>query len=121
MTKYDDLYLARKYVMKEENAKRRGIPFKLTFQSYKNLMRAKKCYYTGIELSDVEGAADQRTIDRINANKGYEKGNVVACCHAFNQLKAKMEHDGSIFLPNFQKAVGKMFKTVNTRSKSHIN
>lgn len=118
MTKYNDAYLARKYLMKEESSKRRGIAFNLSFVSYKNLMRAKKCYYTGIELSDVEGAADQRTIDRINPNKPYEKGNVVACCHAFNQLKSKMEYDGAIFLPSFQKAVVKMFKTVNKAGES---
>lgn len=113
----DDVQLARKYLNKVENARSRGIPFKLTFTSYKNLMRAKKCFYTGIDLSDVEGAADQRTIDRINANKGYEAGNVVACCKGFNNLKGLMEKDGSIFLPNFQKAVGKMFKTVNKKGE----
>lgn len=112
----DDVQLARKYLRKVENAKERGIPFKLTFVAYKNIMRAKKCFYTGIELSEVENAGDQRTIDRVNPNKGYEKGNVVACCKAMNNMKAAMEHDGSIFLPNFQKAIGKMFKEVNKRS-----
>lgn len=113
----DDVQLARKYLNKVQNAQQRGIPFKLTFTAYKNLMRAKKCFYTGVELTDNEGAADQKTIDRVNATRGYERGNVVACCHAFNQLKGKMEYDDAIFLPTFQKAVGKMFKTVNTRGK----
>ena len=112
----EDTIIARKYLSKLENAKARGIEFKLTFIAYKNLVRSKKCFYTGIDLSEVEGAADQRTIDRINPNKGYVSGNVVACCKAMNHMKAVMEKDGSIFLPNFQKAVGKMFKEVNKRS-----
>ena len=112
----DDTVIARKYLSKLENSKTRGIEFKLSFIAYKNLIRAKKCFYTGIDISDVEGAGDQRTIDRVNPNKGYVTGNVVACCKAMNQMKASMEKDGSIFLPNFQKAVGKMFKEVNKRS-----
>lgn len=109
----DDVKLAGKFITKASNARQRGIPFTLSFQGYKNLMRAKKCFYTGITLSDVDGAPDQRTIDRINANRPYEAGNVVACCKAFNGLKGQMERDGSIYLPNFQKAIGKMFKAVN--------
>lgn len=112
----EDTIVARKYLQKLENSKSRGIEFKLTFMAYKNLLRSKKCFYTGIALSDVEGAGDQRTIDRVNPNKGYVSGNVVACCKAMNQMKGVMERDGSIFLPNFQKAVGKMFKEVNKRS-----
>lgn len=111
-----DEHIARKYLMKIENAKSRGIPFTLSFTAYKNLMRAQKCYYTGLTLSNIEGSRDQKTIDRINPKKGYVKGNVVACCAGFNQMKSAMERDGSIFLPNFQKAVGKMFKAVNERS-----
>lgn len=113
MKETSDIKIAQKYLGKQRQALERGIPFELSFQSYKNLMRAKKCYYTGIELSEQENAADQRTIDRINANLPYRKGNVVACCKAFNNLKSQMEKDGSIFLPNFQKAVGKMFTAVN--------
>lgn len=112
----EDTIIARKYLSKMENAKARGIEFKLSFVAYKNLIRAKKCFYTGIELSNIEGAADQRTIDRVNPNKGYVSGNVVACCNGMNQMKAQMERDGSIFLPNFQKAVMKMFTEVNKRS-----
>lgn len=114
--KQTDVYYARKFISKEQGAKDRGIKFTLTFQGFRNLMTAKYCYYTGIALSDVDGAADQRTIDRVNANKGYESGNVVACCKAFNQMKGRMEQDGSIFNPLFQKAILKMFKEVNKRT-----
>lgn len=112
----EDTIIARKYLSKVENAKSRGLEFKLSFVAYKNLVRAKKCFYTGIELSDVEGAADQRTIDRVNPNKGYVSGNVVVCCAGMNRMKGQMERDGSIFLPNFQKAVIKMFAEINKRS-----
>ena len=113
----DDLTLAKKYISKADNARSRGIKFDMTFTAYKNLMRAKKCFYTGVELSDVVGAAGQRTIDRINCNKGYEKGNVVACCLSFNGIKSTMERDGSIFNPLFKKAIMKMFDSVGTETK----
>lgn len=113
----DDIRLAQKYLNKVQNARSREIAFKLSFTSYKNLMRAKKCYYTGLSLSDVDGAANQRTIDRIDSSRGYEKGNVVACCKAFNQMKGAMEKDGCLSLPSFQKSVIKMFNTVNKVTK----
>ena len=108
-----DVKLARKYLSKEQQARDRGIVFKLSLTSYRNLISAKKCFYTGITLSDVEGAGDQLTIDRIDNTRGYEHGNVVACCLAFNQLKGKLEIDGAIHLPIFQKALVKMIAEVN--------
>lgn len=114
---HDDVKISQKYFNKYQSALHRGIAFKLSFTSYKNLMRAKKCYYTGIDLSDVQGAANQRTIDRIDNTKGYESGNVVACCFAFNQIKSVMEKDGTIHSPIFKKAINKMFSTLEKSSK----
>jgi repressor of nif and glnA expression len=92
-----DLYVANKLRSKADNAKARGIEFKMTFQSMKNLLKAKHCYYTGVKLTKA-GEGKQRpsdmTIDRIDPNKGYVTGNVVACCFGFNQLKSQVEHGG---------------------------
>lgn len=88
-----DISLAEKYLNKAENAKKRNIEFNLSLTSYKNLQRAKKCYFTSIVLTDKVDLPNSRTIDRIDPNKGYEKGNVVACCLAANQLKARIEED----------------------------
>lgn len=98
MSYHDDLELAQKFIRKRQNAVDRGIKFSLTLQSMKNLMRAKRCYYTGFLLTDPRPhgplRATDRTIDRVDASKGYEPGNVVACCHAANQLKSMCEGGG---------------------------
>lgn len=106
----NDLQLAKKFVAKAASSHARGIGFDLSFTSYKNLMRAKRCFYTGVELTNAEGSVDQRTIDRIDNTKGYTKGNVVACCFGYNQIKSVMEKDGLIHSPIFKKALSKMFK-----------
>ena len=91
----NDLHLIKKYLAKYESSKSRGIAFELSFTSYKNLMRAKKCFYTGVTLTEAHNGPQQpmgRTIDRLDCNKGYVHGNVVACCFAANQLKAALEN-----------------------------
>ncbi len=103
MTKAEfDLYCAKHLTWKAENAKKRGIEFDLSFQSMKNLMGAKRCYYTGIALTKSTGNGEMRlsdaTIDRIDGSKGYVKGNVVACCHAANQMKNQFESLGVVGL-----------------------
>lgn len=108
-----DLYVARKLNSKHANAKERGIEFTLTFQAMKNLLSAKKCYYTGVTLTKGEGSvakASDWTIDRIDCDKGYEKNNVVACCHAFNQMKSYVEKSGLAGLKVTEKAFGKVVK-----------
>lgn len=93
-----DLLVARKYLAKRDNALSRGLEFTLSLQSMANMMRAKQCYYTGIKLTDPRPGqplrATDRTIDRVDASKGYVPGNVVACCHAANNLKSQCESGG---------------------------
>ena len=111
-----DLVLAKKYVSKADNARKRNIDFTLTLTGFRNLMNAKTCYYTGIALTDGSEEiplGTKRTIDRIDHKKPYEKGNVVACCHAFNQLKNELEKTGAIAEIGFQRAVAKAFNGVN--------
>ena len=86
-----------KYKNKVQNAKERGIEFSLSLTSFINLMKAKKCQYSGVTLTEPEfgnPSPTDRTIDRIDPNKGYVKGNVVVCCHAANQLKSFCEKGG---------------------------
>lgn len=95
-----DLYVADKFRRKAENARERGIEFTLTFQSMRNILSSKKCYYTGMPLTRTRHTelgpirASDLTIDRIDSSKGYIKGNVVACSHAANQLKSQVEGAG---------------------------
>lgn len=106
-----DLYVCRKLQRKAVDAKARGIGFTMTFTSMKNLMRAKRCFYTGVALAHVKSDNVQlpntMTIDRIDSDRPYEKGNVVACSYAFNQMKAQIEKAGPKGLRMMAKAFDK--------------
>ena len=91
-----DLYVAKWMMNKSENCEQRGIEFKLSFVSCRNLLKAKKCYYTGVLLTKTKTDTGKPkptdfTIDRIDSSKPYQKGNVVVCCHFANQLKNQVE------------------------------
>lgn len=94
-----DINVAKFILFKVKSCKERGVEWKLTFQAVKNLMKAKKCYYTGQKLTQpVKGIAGfikretDITLDRIDCKKGYVKGNVVACSTWANQLKSEAEN-----------------------------
>lgn len=97
-----DTEIARLYLNKYKRAVAAGYDFDLSFTSYKNMMRAKHCYYTGIGLTQPRSGnyaprTTDRTIDRIDNTIGYVKGNVVACSHAANQFKSTFESGQSVF------------------------
>lgn len=88
--------IARAYLNKSQSSKDRKISFTLSLLSFSNLMKAKRCAYTNILLTEpIKGKRGQtvhprgtdRTLERVDNTKGYEKGNVVAVCHAANELK----------------------------------
>lgn len=82
-----DYKVAKKFISKAENAKKRGIKFDLTLQDVKRILKTKKCYYTHVELVDSFGHPHHLTFDRIDSSKGYTKENTVACSDKANQLK----------------------------------
>ena len=94
----DDVSLANKYLNKARGASTRGLDFTITFSHYKRMMKIKTCKYTGVILTDPvykKGAPllpTDRTIDRIDPNKGYVEGNMVVCSHLANRIKATWEH-----------------------------
>lgn len=67
---------------KKKNAKNRGIEFTLTPEQFYSLYTEKYCFYTGVELTE-----ENRSIDRIESDKGYTADNVVACDKDFNKRK----------------------------------
>ena len=90
----DDIKIAQRYVSKAQRAKAKGIPFELSFTAFKNMMRAKYCFYSGVELTEPDSSilsATARTIDRIDNSKGYVSGNVCACSNAANNFKSLLE------------------------------
>ena len=89
-TSGNDVLIAKAYVSKASSSRDRGIEFTLSFTSFKNMCKAKKCYFTGLPLTE-----DTFTIDRIDSSKPYEHGNVVACHRDFNNIKSLMENPQS--------------------------
>lgn len=88
-TKQDRIILKMKSL--KYSAARRKIPFNLTYLDVEKLLDKKTCYYTGARFSDSKHY--QRTVDRIDSNKGYVSDNVVACIHGVNSLKNYMLED----------------------------
>lgn len=83
----DDIQIAAKFVAKAKSSSDRNIPFMLSFSEYKRLLKTKKCYYTGVELTFGKNQPNSFTIDRIDADRGYVPGNCVACSNIINQKK----------------------------------
>lgn len=84
-----DEHVARKFLQLKSGAELRGIEFSLTLENVRDLVRVTHCQYTGVEFNASEEGR-KRTIDRVNAKKGYVSGNVVACTHAINCLKNEL-------------------------------
>jgi hypothetical protein len=51
------------------------------------------CFYSGKKMSFIPNSREKMSIDRINSNKWYEKGNVVLCCWTANNLKQDLSID----------------------------
>jgi macrodomain Ter protein organizer (MatP/YcbG family) len=99
-TSHADEIIARFYILKSERSKKRDIEFNLSFAEFKRLSSAKKCRFTGLELT-----AQTFSIDRIDNAKGYVTGNVAACHKAFNKMKGCAENPESDFtIPMLAKA-----------------
>lgn len=78
---------AAKYLAKIRSTTDRGIEFTLTFNEYKRLLKIKRCFYTRDTLTFHPGLPNSFSLDRIDASKGYIKGNVVACTSDMNRKK----------------------------------
>jgi len=91
---FDEL-VARKFISKLENAKKRGVGFSLTLSDMRRLMMRKTCHYTGIRMEDDCDPMEpqKRTLERLDQSKGYSKDNTVACCFAANALKNAVFED----------------------------
>lgn len=81
------------------NAKQKKVPFNLTVDYLIELFKKQegKCYYTGISLEITSGKGNNKrtlitnpnqfSLDRLNPNEGYIKGNVVWCTYLLNTCK----------------------------------
>lgn len=81
---------ARKFLALQKSAEKRDLDFDLTLTGVKNLLKAKRCRYTGAELTFELGEPNQFSVDRVDNSKGYVTGNVVACSREFNEKKGSL-------------------------------
>ena len=89
---------AKKYVALLDSSQKRGIEFDLPLMSLLNLYKAKRCYYTGVSLTLQPNKPNSLTLDRVDNNKGYVSGNVVACSNTFNNMKGCLSVDDIVVL-----------------------
>jgi hypothetical protein len=87
------------YPQYRNNAKRRGIVFKLNIEEFESLIPGL-CFYCG---------DNSNGIDRWESNKGYTKENCVPCCTDCNFLKNNVKPD--IFINRIKK----MYFTLKTK------
>jgi hypothetical protein len=85
-----DLDVAKKLVAIELSATSRGKDFDLSLKTIRRLLKAKNCFFTGVEMNDQHGHQNQRTLDRLDNEKGYVEGNLVACTKKVNNLKGSL-------------------------------
>ena len=88
-----DLQVAQKMINIFDNAKKREIPFDLSFKEVKRLLTRKTCYFTGVPMNTIPSHKYQRTFDRVDSFKGYVDGNVVACTQKINGAKDNLSKE----------------------------
>lgn len=88
-TEPEQVRLARKYHRQWSKARQRGITFELSLEDMRRLLDETHCWFTGMVLDDSAGQEQPqaRTLDRVDASKGYTPENTVACSNAANNLK----------------------------------
>lgn len=80
-----DLEVARKLVNIHSSAQSRCLEFDLSFEYVKKLLEFTHCYYTGVAFT--EDGPGARSFDRVDNERGYIIGNVVACTTDINGKK----------------------------------
>lgn len=110
-----DIQVSRKHVQLYRSAMERGKEFNLTHQDVRRLLSRKRCAYTGVELTKPNGDTmipTDRTIDRIDASRGYVSDNVVAVSYAANQLKERVLESENGVLRHSLKQLKMMVETL---------
>jgi hypothetical protein len=90
-TTVTDLEVAKKLININQSAMDRNIEFNLSFEYVKKMLEYKTCYYTNVTFTEDGGTA--RSFDRIDSDKGYVEGNVVACTIDINGKKSNLTFD----------------------------
>ena len=77
-----------KYIVYKSSAKKRGLQFLLTLDTFKQILK-QPCFY-------CNDAFDSIGIDRVDNKIGYIDDNIVSCCYSCNLMKRAMSQDSFI-------------------------
>jgi hypothetical protein len=91
-----DVEVAKKLVNIHSSAQSRSLEFNLTFEYVKKLLEYTTCYYTNVQFT--EDGIYARSFDRVDNDKGYVVGNVVACTVDINGKKNNLSIDEIVCL-----------------------
>jgi hypothetical protein len=92
----NDIEVAKKLVNIHSSAQNRNLEFNLTFECVKKLLEYTTCYYTNVQFT--EDGPNARSFDRVDNEKGYVVGNVVACTVDINGKKNNLSIDEIVCL-----------------------
>jgi hypothetical protein len=91
-----DIEVAKKLVNIHSSAQSRNLEFDLSFEYVKKLLEYNTCFYTNVQFT--EDGPNARSFDRVDNDKGYVIGNVVACTTDINGKKNNLTIDEIICL-----------------------
>jgi hypothetical protein len=91
-----DVEVAKKLVNIHSSAQSRNLEFNLTFECVKKLLEYTTCFYTNVTFT--EDGPHARSFDRVDNEKGYVVGNVVACTVDINGKKNNLSIDEIVCL-----------------------
>ena len=91
-----DIEVAKKLVNIHSSAQSRNLDFDLTFEYVKKLLEYSTCFYTNVTFT--EDGPNARSFDRVDNDRGYVIGNVVACTTDINGKKNNLTIDEIICL-----------------------
>ncbi len=95
-TQIPDIEVAKKLVNIHSSAQSRNLDFDLSFEYVKKLLEYNTCFYTNVTFT--EDGPNARSFDRVDNDKGYVIGNVVACTTDINGKKNNLTIDEIICL-----------------------
>ena len=95
---YPSIMFGRAIQNARNRASKKDIPFDITKDYIMDLFdkQSGKCFYSGIELNVVKKNKNRThdpfkmSLDCVDPELGYVKGNVVWCAYCVNALKLKM-------------------------------
>ena len=104
-----DVEVAKKLINIYQSAQDRKLQFNLSFEYVRKMLEYITCYYTNKTFT--EEGPNARSFDRVDSEKGYVEGNVVACTIDINGKKSNLSFDEiSCIYQKLAKKKGKEYK-----------